>query len=64
MVIAVVNSSGFAFIDGATDAIAVPPQTAVPEARRKESFSETPNNFPRKTTAANDRTTKIEIHTK
>ena len=64
MVIAVVNSSGFAFIEGATEAIAVPPQIAVPEASRKESFFETPINLPRNTTAVNERTTKIEIHTK
>ena len=47
---AVDTSSGFALIDGATDAIAVPPQTAVPEANKKESLSEIPISFPRKIT--------------
>ena len=64
IVIAVVNSSGLDFIAGATAAIAVPPQTAVPEAKRKESFLETPNNLPKRITAPNDRTTKIETSKK
>ena len=38
IVIAMVKSSGLALIEGATEAIAVPPQTAVPEAKRKDSF--------------------------
>ena len=54
---AVDTSSGFALIDGATDAIAVPPQTAVPEAYKKESLSEIPIRFPRKITKANARIT-------
>ena len=64
MVIAVVNSSGLAFIVGATDAIAVPPQTAVPEAKRKESFWFTPSNLPRNKTDPNAIKTKNEIQRK
>ena len=64
IVIAEVNSSGLAFIEGATEAIAVPPQTAVPYASKKESFSDTPSSFPIKITAPKDKRTKAEIHKK
>ena len=64
IVIAVVNSSGLAFIEGATEAIAVPPQTAVPDASKKVSFLDTPSNLPIKITAPKDKRTKAEIHKK
>ena len=64
IVIAVVKSSGLALIEGATEAIAVPPQTAVPEARRKDSFSDTPISLPKIITAPNEIRTKAEIHKK
>ena len=57
----VVKSSGFALIEGATAAIAVPPQIAVPEASRYASFFLTPRNFPRNITAEKVMTTNKEI---
>ena len=64
IVIAIVKSSGLALIEGATEAIAVPPQTAVPEAKRKESFCDTPSILPSNMTAPNAKTTQREIQKK
>ena len=44
--------------------MAVPPHTDVPEANKKESLWETPNNLPMNITIPKDKRTKVEIHKK